>query len=230
MHKIEHDPMLEYVVKPNNISGNQVEIITNVKRIESLSLRLKAFQTFLFQFFDLYDLVSVDFSLSKLAISHIAAKQKDQVVQVIRLINEMISKRPSQLALFQVIEYIPNAKALQTINFTGVSLSNQHAILLAETLHSNSSVKFLIIKHNYFNLSVARAFSEMLKHNPTLIELNLSGNNFPTGGTMHIYSSLKVNKTLKSLDLRNKESAFSRIKPMMRVFRLNSNIIDLKYL
>lgn len=225
------EPKLEYVVKPANpVEGTRTEVITSVKKIKDLSHRLKAIRQFIEQYLDQYNLVSVDFSLSKLAITNIEAKEQNQDIQTIKVMNEMISKKPSPLALLQVIEYLPIAPSLHTINFSGVSLSEQQVLLLAESLASSTSVKVMIIKQNNFNLNAARVISEMIRLNRTLIEFNLNGNNFCASAINWIAISLKVNKALMRVDIRNKESSLIRIKPMLKVFRLNSNLEELKFL
>lgn len=223
------DPSLEYVVKSSNQQVREIDVITSVKKIKDLGLRLKAIRKFFEQYLEQYDLVLVDFSSCKMAISNIVAKQESQSVQTIRLINEMISKKPTPLAINQVIEYLPFAHALHTLNFSGVTIDEKQIIQLSESLLS-SNAKNVIIKQNNFTLLAARAISEMLRHNKNLVELNLNGNCFSPIANKYIAESLKCNKQLKKLDVRSKEASFSRIKAMLKVFRLNSTLEELKYL
>ena len=82
-------------------------------------------------------------------------------------------------------------------------ISDAGAVALAQALHHNSTLEWLLLSNNSISDAGAVALAQALHHNSTLVRLDLSNNSISDTGAVALAQALHHNSTLVWLDLYN---------------------------
>jgi Ran GTPase-activating protein (RanGAP) involved in mRNA processing and transport len=102
-----------------------------------------------------------------------------------------------------IIEQAIINKQCTILDLTGNDITSEGAILLADALNNNSTLKELILYNNRIGDKGVRALAlELSINNSTLKTLNLGFNDITDDGAQHLAQMLKTNRTLTHLWLQ----------------------------
>jgi Leucine Rich repeat len=98
---------------------------------------------------------------------------------------------------------LTNTTQLKTLDLFGNNVENDHIILMANALGQNKTLETLVLPCPSDDLSIAScaAISRALRHNTTLVTLNLPRSNLTDDGLLHLSQGLTVNRTLKKVEV-----------------------------
>ena len=113
---------------------------------------------------------------------------------------------------------------------TGMQTARPGAAAIAGALMANESLRELDISENLLKEGGAAAFSEVLHANSTLTKLRLCYNGL-RGGVKGISGSLRDNRTLRSLDLRQNDISGVEVLALASTLRSNTSltVLDLGF-
>ena len=118
-----------------------------------------------------------------------------------RLIISRIEGDDEAQDLAQLHNEYPDLVGNVRLDVTGIS--NAGAVALAQVLHHNSTLRELDLSNNSISDAGAVALAQALHHNSTLRELDLSNNSISDAGAVALAQALHHNSTLWVLDLSN---------------------------
>ena len=90
---------------------------------------------------------------------------------------------------------------LLELNLSYNNITNKGTKNITESIQVNTTLKNLNLSHNVLSDDGATVISGFLKCNNSLLELNISHNGITSKGTKNITESIQVNTTLKNLNL-----------------------------
>jgi Ran GTPase-activating protein (RanGAP) involved in mRNA processing and transport len=119
--------------------------------------------------------------------------------------------------------------AMRSSNISHLDLENtkigvEGAVLVANELASNRTLKFLGLTANSMGPEGARAFGEALRLNSTLTSANFNGNRFGDEGLIDLAKGLESNCSLLSLGLRKNHFGPNGVAALCKVLLLNRNL------
>ena len=155
-------------------------------------------------------------------------KEKEIPLKVLNIQSNEISSVGS----LSLSEMLKNNKHLKIINLAGNPLGYKGVKYLCDSISLNSNVlEELLLNYTKCNDYCKNDLYNMLINNHKLKVLSLIGNNFHNKGLDKILSSLKLNKTLKSLSIGdNKNKNYKAFKNLSSYLKFNNslNLLDIK--
>ena len=172
-------------------------------------------------------------TLRELDISHtrIAYEEASAIVEAIQ-VNEALQRLIISYYVISDDTAIAFSECLKTnttlieLNMSGNEMTSKGAGLISEALKVNNSLEKLTI-YNILNDDKDMCFSECLKTNTTLIELDMSRNNITCKGASAIAEALKVNRVLQKLNIISNDISDDGTVAFGECLKTNTTLIEL---
>ena len=105
--------------------------------------------------------------------------------------------------LSAIINGLATNDTLRVLDLFGNAVTNEHVIMIAKALETNSGLETLVLPCPADDMSVesCAAISQALKSNRKLLTLNLPRTQLRDEGILHIAEGLMVNTTLKKIEV-----------------------------
>ena len=94
-----------------------------------------------------------------------------------------------------------NNSTLTELNLSSNKITDEEVVRLAEAIKVNTTLQSLDISHNTISDDGMSSISDCLKINNTLCKLNLSSNKISDKGAERLTEAIQINTTLQSLDI-----------------------------
>lgn len=209
-----------------SMNSNASVIKIDITKIKTVEDKMKAFIDYLSQF----EIKSFIYSLKYEGMMEALQKDNDGKSSKLKILNFV--KKP-QIPLYvkcTILEQLRFHQALTKLDLGSNSIYDKDVVKIAEALMHLRSIQSIDLRNTLISLQGAKALSVALKYNNALIQLNLNGNVIPSMGMFQLSKTFQELKSIKCIDIRNKECSLTRIKPMLRVTRYNEGLREFQFL
>ena len=125
----------------------------------------------------------------------------------------------------ELTESLQNNTKLQSLKLKNIT--KEAAELIFEIIRTNKALQKLDLSNNTLSDDGAVTIGDGLKYNNTLLELNISHNNITNKGTMNITEAIQVNTALKRLDISNNILSDDGATAISNCLKCNSCLLEL---
>lgn len=176
-----------------------------------------------------YDTIAFNCSIKYKVLIEVVPKESKSMDNMTLIYNVMKKPRIHECTKQMIMDQLRFCSTIIKINLCNNNINDYLVLKMTEALMNHRSIQSIELRNNLVGQQGAKALSISIRYYNSLTLLNMNGNPISSLGLLYLSKAFCTVKSLETLGMRSKEYSFSRVKPLLKCIRLNTNIKSFEF-